>query len=107
MLEFLALHTGLGAAIGVAFACLTVLSNFAGLGTLLENTSEPFIPMLLFFASFALTFGSLKVGIAVMTLPLELPERDMDEGEGGDDAPPSPRAEQAAEDPNRLLGRRE
>ncbi len=123
LLEFLALHTGIGAGIGVSFASLAVLSDFAGLGTLMKQTSEPFIPMLLFFASFALTFASLKVGVAVMGLPLDPPDPD-EGGDGSTDGvpgespePPSfhaspenpPPAEPPREpgDPNRLLGRRE
>lgn len=109
LLEFLALHTGLGAALGVAVAAAIVLSDFARVGTLLRDSSEPYIPMILFFASFALTFASLKVGIAVMSLPLDPPdEPDDDEGGPPAETPPSVSGnEPTSADPGRLLGRRE
>lgn len=109
LLEFLAIHAGLGAAVGIAIASGIVLSDFARIGTLLRDSSEPYIPMILFFASFALTFASLKIGIAVMSLPLDPP----DEPEEGDGEPPAeapsaaPEDGAAADDPKRLLGRRE
>ncbi|MCB1522180.1 MAG: hypothetical protein KDJ37_16640 [Hyphomicrobiaceae bacterium] len=76
LLTFLALHTALGAALGIAFAAVLVLANVAGIKDLLQSSSEPVVPMILFFASFALTFGSIVVGIAVMSLPLETEDDD-------------------------------
>ncbi len=120
LLEFLALHTGMGAGIGISCAALAVLTDFAGIGTLMKETSDPIIPMVLFFASFALTFASLKVGIAVMSLPLDPPDRDERQDGASDDTPrepPEPPSFHASEkkpeptnepeEPNRLLGRRE
>ncbi|MBL8566709.1 MAG: hypothetical protein JNM89_13420 [Hyphomicrobiaceae bacterium] len=120
LLEFLALHTGMGAGIGISFAALAVLTDFAGIGTLMKETSDPVIPMVLLFASFALTFASLKVGIAVMSLPLDPPDREEGQDSADDGTPreppepPSfhvaekkPEPAKEPEEPNRLLGRRE
>lgn len=109
LLEFLALHCGIGAAIGLGLAGMTVLSNLGGIRDLLKASNEPYVPMILFFASFALTFASAKMGMAVMALPLERPDADADDEEppaldvaaGADDGRPHD------EPANRLLGRRE
>lgn len=85
LLFFLAVHCGIGVAIGVAFAAMLVLLNIAGLKDLLANSSEPTIPMLMLFIFSALTFGSLKMGIAVMTLPYDDPR-----GSDGDEPPEPP-----------------
>lgn len=102
----------MGAAIGVALAGVVVLANMGNIGTLLRESSEPFIPMILFFASFALTFASLKMGMAVMALPLERDRGDDPDDRSGD-TPEEVEAEigEAVRvsriEPNRLLGRRE
>ncbi|MCH9809091.1 MAG: hypothetical protein K0U74_15305 [Alphaproteobacteria bacterium] len=85
LLFFLAVHCGIGVATGVAFAALLVLFNIAGLKDLLVGSSEPVIPMFMLFTFCALTFGSLKMGIAVMTLPY-----DDRRGSDGDEPPEPP-----------------
>lgn len=123
LLEFLALHCGIGAGFGIVLAATAVLTDFSGIGTLIAETSDPIVPWVLFFASFALTFASLKMGMAVMMLPLEPPdETDNDDGGDGNGpaelpeptvagqpgslSPPQPE-EPASRGPDRLLGRRE
>ena len=85
LLFFLAVHCGIGVALGVAFAALIVLLNVAGLKDLLANSSEPAVPLLMLYAFCALTFGSLKMGIAIMTLPY-----DDRRGSDGDEPPEPP-----------------
>lgn len=92
LIAFLGLHCAMGVAAGVVLAGLVVLVDLGGIRQLLVESSEPFIPMFLLFAMFALTFGALKMGIAIMSLPLEEP----DDGEKKDDyyeppEPPQPR----------------
>lgn len=106
LLSFLALHCGLGVAIGIVFAAAVVLVNLGGIKDLLESSSEPFIPMLLFFASCALTFGSVVMGAAVMMLPLE-PVEANDLGDDGGDKPPADADGSTSTSSTRLLGRRE
>lgn len=88
LLTFLALHCALGVAAGIVFAAIVVLVDLGGVKQLLTESSEPFVPMLLLFAMFALTFGALKMGMAIMSLPLEAPDEGEDDGEYHE--PPEP-----------------
>lgn len=78
LLAFLGLHCAMGVAAGIVFAAIVLLTDFVGLRSLLHESSEPFVPMLLLFVGSALTFGSLKMGMAIMSLPLEPDETDKD-----------------------------
>lgn len=69
VLRFLAVHAAIGAALGIVFAGLLLLTDAVGLGTLFAGANTPLAAWLLYFFSFALTFASLKMGTAVMLLP--------------------------------------
>jgi hypothetical protein len=69
LLRFLALNMALGAAIGVAFASVVVLSNTAGLKDLIATSSEPLLPLFLLLFFNALTFAGITMGVAIMRLP--------------------------------------
>lgn len=71
LVRFLALHLALGAAIGVAFASLVIMSDVSGLKTLIADASNPYLVLALLYAMNALTFGALTMAIGVMTLPFE------------------------------------
>lgn len=71
LLTFLGGHMALGLALGVAFAALLLMLGVAGLKTLIATTSEPAVALILFYAFNALTFASVAMGIAVMTLPMD------------------------------------
>lgn len=71
LLRFLCLHMGIGLAAGVVVASLMILVNVAGLKDLLIEERNPFIAIFLLYAFNALTFGSVAMGIAVMTLPYD------------------------------------
>ncbi len=71
LLRFLALHMAIGLAVGVIVASLMILLNLAGLKDLLIEEREPFIAIFLLYAFNALTFGSVAMGIAIMTLPYD------------------------------------
>lgn len=88
LVTFLALHCAMGVAVGITFAALIVLLDVAGVRHLLVESSEPFVPMLLLFVMCALTFGAMKMGIAIMLLPLEVP--DVDETKDDYYEPPEP-----------------
>jgi hypothetical protein len=86
LLRFLAAHMGFGIAVGIAFASLVVMTNTAGLNDLLTGDEHPYIAIAMLNIMCALTFGSLAMGIGVMTLPwgklCDMRERqDHDEGE--------------------------
>lgn len=76
LLIFLAIHCGIGVAVGVAFASALVLFNVAGLKDLLEASSEPALPLIMLHLLCALTFGSLSMGVAIWTLPYNGPKNN-------------------------------
>lgn len=91
LLTFLALHLAFGAAIGVAFASLVIMSNVSDIKTLITESAEPYLAVALLYAMNMLTFGAMGMGIGVMTLPLDAPcdMRDPhDRGEEGEDDEP-------------------
>jgi hypothetical protein len=69
ILRFLGLHLVLGAAIGVAVVSVMVLLNLAHLHDLLTGADDPVLPLLLLYGFNVLTFSSVAMGIAIMTLP--------------------------------------
>lgn len=69
LLVFLALHTALGFALGIAFAAVVILTNVAGIKSILEASDMPYVAMIMLFVMCGLTLGSLVVGAAVMSLP--------------------------------------
>ena len=71
LLRFLALHMAVGLAAGVIVASLMIQLNLAGLKDLLIEEQEPFIAIFLLYAFNALTFGSVAMGVAIMTLPYD------------------------------------
>jgi hypothetical protein len=87
LLRFLGLHMASGLAVGVIVASLMIFTNLAGLRDLLVDTREPFIAIFLLYAFNALTFGSVAMGIAVMTMPYDGVCDMRDPGDGGDLGP--------------------
>lgn len=71
LVRFLGLHMASGIAVGVIIASLMIFTNLAGLKDLLVEAQEPFIAIFLLYAFNALTFGSVAMGIAVMTMPYD------------------------------------
>lgn len=71
LVRFLAVHLIFGLALGVAFGALILISNISGIKTLIAESSNPYLAFALLLGMNALTFGSLSMGIGVMTLPLD------------------------------------
>ncbi len=68
LLRFLLLHLAAGGAGALAFCALLLWSDFAGIGTLIANSSDgPLFAALLFFGLFV-TFGSIAMGVGLMSL---------------------------------------
>ncbi|MBL8884037.1 MAG: hypothetical protein JNL45_13395 [Hyphomicrobium sp.] len=91
LLRFLGEHLAFGVAVGIAFAALVLMSNISGIKNLIEDSENPYLAVALLYAMNALTFASLSMGIAVMTLPMDAPcdMRDPEDpgdadGEGGE-----------------------
>ena len=92
LLVFLGMHCAMGVAAGTVCAAIVVLIDLGGMKQLLVNSSEPFIPMFVLFTMFALTFGAVKMGMAIMSLPLEAPDETEDDGDYHEPPePPQPR----------------
>ncbi|MGE5265935.1 MAG: hypothetical protein ACM3L9_01075 [Deltaproteobacteria bacterium] len=87
LVRFLGLHMATGLAVGVLIASLMIFTNLAGIKDLLVETQEPFIAIFLLYAFNALTFGSVAMGIAVMTMPYDGICDMRDPGDGGDLGP--------------------
>ena len=94
LLRFLGLHMAAGLAIGVLVASAMIMTNLAGLKDLLIESQEPVLAMFLLYAFNALTFGSVCMGIGVMTLPYEgtCDMRDPDDAAGRGPLPARDRA---------------
>lgn len=90
LLRFLGLHLAFGAALGVAFAAVVIMSNVSGIKTLIAESSSPYLVLALLYAMNALTFGSIAMAVGVMTLPFDGgcdmsdPEDREDDGKPGD-----------------------
>ncbi len=69
LLRFLAQNMLLGIALGVVFSSILILTNTAGLHDLLTGDEHPYVAIFMLNVMCALTFGSLAMGVAVMTLP--------------------------------------
>lgn len=79
LLIFLGLHGAIGAAIGIAFAAITILLDVGGIRGLLNASSAPALPMLMLYIAFALTFAGAKMAAAVMSLPSTPVRQDRDD----------------------------
>lgn len=80
LIRHLGINLAMGAAFAVLFTVALVRGNVAGLGDLIANSSSPLLVVVLLGFMNVLTFGSLAMGISIMTLPWG---RDFD---GDDDA---------------------
>ena len=89
LLRFLGLHLALGAATGVAFAAIVIMSNVSGIKTLIAESSSPYLVLALLYGMNALTFASLAMAVGVMTLPFDS-TCDMRAPEDRDDDEPRP-----------------
>lgn len=71
LVRFLALHCAIGVGAGVAFALLLIGTNPAGLGDVIWDSEQPWLPIMMLCVGCALTFGSTSMAAAIMSLPRE------------------------------------
>ncbi len=69
LLRYLGINLALGAAFAVLFTAALIYANVAGLGELIANSGDPILVVILLGFMNVLTFGSLAMGISIMTLP--------------------------------------
>ena len=67
-IRFLLKHAAIGAVAGVAFVGLLLAFDVVGLRHLVLNTSEGFIALAVMTMLFVITFGSVQMGRAIMSL---------------------------------------
>jgi hypothetical protein len=77
LFKLLARNCILGIAAGWTTLALLIVSNTAHIGDLIYSAADPVLPVAVLAVGFAITFGSVSMGVAVMTLPY-----DKDAGKG-------------------------
>ena len=68
LVSFLAFHSMIGAMVGCFAAGACLVTDVAGIGTLLMNSDVPFLASGLLVFGFAITFASVVTGSAVLRL---------------------------------------
>ena len=71
LFKLLARNVVLGVVAGWTILALFLVTDTGGLGHVVFESSEPLFAIALLAAAFAITFGSLSMGVAIMTLPYE------------------------------------
>ena len=69
IVKFLLRSAVIGILIGVAVAVLFIAVDTAGIGALIRGSETPLAPIALFISGFAILFGSVFTGGAIMLLP--------------------------------------
>jgi len=67
-LRFLAAHLVYGLAAAFTFGIAVLMTNLGNLRTLMLESSNPVTVMVLFFFGLCVTFGSVGMGVGVMSL---------------------------------------
>jgi hypothetical protein len=76
LLKFLAINLAFGIAVGLICVALLLATNTAGLRTLIWESSNPALALLLLSVGMCVTFGSAVMGSAVMLMPYEGDDSD-------------------------------
>jgi hypothetical protein len=71
LLKLLAINCAMGVLIGLLFLTMLIVTDTAGIGTLIWSSSDPFIALLLLGVGMSVTFGSAVMGGAIMMLPYD------------------------------------
>jgi hypothetical protein len=77
LFKLLARNCIMGIAAGWTTLALLILSNTAHIGDIVLASANPVLPIGVLAVGFAITFGSIAMGVAIMTLPY-----DKDPGKG-------------------------
>lgn len=82
-LQYLSRHAINGVLLGWTILGAIIVTDTAGLKTLITLSGDGVVAMVLLAAGFAVTFGSLMVGSAVFLLPWDNDDDDSDDQGGG------------------------
>ncbi|HEU0222312.1 MAG TPA: hypothetical protein VFR34_08925 [Paracoccaceae bacterium] len=69
LVRFMLAHAGMGIAVGWGLLLAMLRLNVMGLGGLIERSPDGTLATAMLAAFFAITFGSVGIGIAVINLP--------------------------------------
>lgn len=67
-LKFLAVHLVYGLAGALTFGIAVLVTNLGNLRTLAMTSSQPWMVLTLFFFGLCITFGSVGMGVGIMSL---------------------------------------
>lgn len=76
-LRFLGVHLVYGLAAAITFGGAILMTNMGNLRTLMVESAHPVTVMLLFFFGLCVTFGSVGMGVGIMSLARD-DESDID-----------------------------
>lgn len=71
LLSFLAIHCLIGIAVAGLLVLGLIWTDAAGLGTLILKSQEPWIALITLGVGFSITFGSVSMATAIMSLPFD------------------------------------
>lgn len=71
LLKLLAINLAIGIFIGLSFLAILIFADIAGIGTLIWQSSDPVLAIILLGVGLCVTFGSAAMGSAVMMMPYE------------------------------------
>ncbi len=74
LLRFLLRHMLIGIGIGWSLAGLLLVVDYQGLWGLISRSPDGVVAMVLLLAGFAITFGSVGMGLAIFSLDYDEPE---------------------------------
>ena len=75
IVTYLLRTAAIGALIGMAVAALLIVTDAAGMGTMIRDSQAPFAPVALLLLGFATLIGSLYTGTSIMMLPCDTHDR--------------------------------
>lgn len=81
MFSFLGKHLAFGFCMGLLFVAMMMATDTAGLASLIFESDRPALALFVFTAFNCLTFSSLAMGIAIMTMPHDAPRPSNDDYE--------------------------
>ncbi|MEO1200664.1 MAG: hypothetical protein AAFX39_15795 [Pseudomonadota bacterium] len=71
LLRFLAINAGIGVVVAVILVVGLIASDAHRIGSLIFGSEHPWLPIAMLIGAFVVTFGSITMGCAVMSLPYD------------------------------------
>lgn len=71
LFKLLLINLAIGVFIALAFLTILIVTDTAGIGTLIWQSSNPILAIILLGVGLCVTFGSAAMGSAVMMMPYD------------------------------------